>query len=165
MSRRTVPPPFPIVAFVRGLRRTHDTLAAWLAASILLFSICILLLPVSRTAQVAAARRFQLAGWPFLAWAVFQPLPSMYNFENRWDVTFTPHGAPEPDEDCRLQFHGLINHHIFNRVLLQRVALERCGLPALVRFQTTYRGLTVVNRYVLTGGPGLHGFIVTLRPE
>jgi hypothetical protein len=115
--------------------------------------------------QAAAARRFQLAGWPFLAWAVFQPLPSMYNFENRWDVTFTPPVVAKAEDDCRLAFHGFINHHVFNRVLLQRVALERCGLPAHVRFRTKYRGTIVESRYVLTSRPGMHGLVVTPQPE
>ena len=43
--------------------------------------------------------------------------------------------------------------------------LERCGLPAAVRFETTYRGTTVETRYRLTRGPHAHGFIVTHDPE
>jgi hypothetical protein len=125
----------------------------------------ILLLPLSGTVTDAAARRFHLAGWPFAAWALFQPLPSMYNFENRWDVTFTTSARTVPAEDCETAFHAFINHHVFNRVLLYRAALERCGLPATVRFQTRYRGTTVETRYRLTRGPDAHGFIVTLDPE
>jgi hypothetical protein len=155
----------PVVAFLKRLLRDRDPLAICLVGPVLLFSISILLLPVSRTVQVAAARRFQLAGWPFAAWAAFQPLPSMYNFENHWDVTFTPNGGTAVAGNCRREFHGFINHHVLDTVFVGRVALERCGLPAQVRFRTTYRGTTVENRYVLTGGPGLHGFIITPQPE
>ncbi len=149
----------------RALLRKSDPLAIAIAGAILLFSVCILVLPLSRTVQIAASRRFQLAGWSFTDWAVFQPLPSMYNFENRWDVTFMPSALPAADPACGQAFHGFINHHVFNRILLQRVAIERCGLPAEVRFSTTYRGTTVENRYELTAGPGLHGFVVTPLPE
>jgi hypothetical protein len=155
----------PIVAFARAQLRTRDRIAISLVSAVLCFSIFVLLLPVSRTVQAAAARRFQLAGWPFAAWAVFQPLPSMYNLENRWEVTFAPRTDASADEACRRAFSGFINHHIFNRILLQRVGLERCGLPAQVRFVTTYRGAAVETRYVLTRGPGLHGFVVSPRRE
>ncbi len=155
----------PVVAFLHAVSRKRDAVAVCLVGAILVFSSFILLLPVSRTVQAAAARRFQLVGWPFAVWAVFQPLPSMYNFENRWQVTFTPHEGAVADEACQREFRGFINHHIFNRVLLQRVALERCGLPAHVRFQTVYRGLTITNEYLLTAGPGLHGFVVTPQSQ
>ena len=145
--------------------RDRDWLAVCIVAPILLYSAAILLLPLSATVRQAAARRFHLAGWPFGAWALFQPLPSMYNFENRWDVTFTRSARTEPAEDCGKTFHAFVNHHVFNRVLLYRAALERCGLPATVRFHTTYRGTTVETRYRLLRGPDAHGFIVTLDPE
>ena len=134
-------------------------MALCIVAPIVLYSAAILLLPLSGNVRDAAARRFHLAGWRFGAWALFQPLPSMYNFENRWDVTFIQ-PADQTDESCDVPFHGFINHHIFNRILLQRGALERCGLLAQVRFQTTYRGTTVEARYVLTADPPSHGFTV-----
>jgi hypothetical protein len=145
--------------------RERDWLALSIVAPILLYAAAILLLPMSAPVREAAARRFHLAGWPFAAWALFQPLPSMYNFENRWDVTFTTSARTAPAEDCAKTFHSFVNHHVFNRVLLYRAPLERCGLPATVRFQSTYRGTTVETRYRLTRGPDAHGFIVTHDPE
>ena len=151
----------PIATFARETRRKPDLLALGaLVGPIAMFSALILSLPISPIVREAAARRFHLVGWRFAVWAPFQPLPSMYNFENRWDVTFTPGAAIGSREDCRTGFHTFVNHHVFNRVLLQRAALERCGLPAHVRFGTTYRGTTVESRFVLTPGPGAHGFIV-----
>ena len=143
----------------------RDWLAVCIVAPIVLYSAAILLLPLGGSVRDAAARRFHLSGWPFAAWALFQPLPSMYNFENRWDVTFTTRARTAPADDCGKVFHAFINHHVFNRVLLHRALLERCGLPAIVRFQTRYRGTTVETHYRLIPGPNTHGFIVTLHPE
>jgi hypothetical protein len=89
----------------------------------------------------------------------------MYNFENRWDVTLTPRAGTTADETCLRAFGGFVNHHVLDTVFLGRVALERCGLPAHVRFRTTYRGTTVESAYLLTAGPGVHGFIITPQPE
>jgi len=145
--------------------RDRDWLAVCIVAPIVVYSYAILLLPLSGSVRDAAARRFHLAGWPFGVWALVQPLPSMYNFENRWDVTFTTRARTASADDCGRAFHAFINHHVFNRVLLHRALLERCGLPAVVRFQTTYRGTTVETRYRLMPRPDAHGFTVTLDPE
>ncbi|MEP7306003.1 MAG: hypothetical protein ABJA98_10845 [Acidobacteriota bacterium] len=160
-SRQTL----PVVAFIREVLRQRDTLGICIATAVLLFSIFPLVLPISPGVRVAAARRFQLAGWPFPLWALFQPLPSMYNFENHWEVAFTSIAGTTADETCRREFGGFVNHHVLDAVFLGRVALERCGFPAHVRFRTTYRGTTVESGYVLTAGPGLHGFILTPQPE
>jgi hypothetical protein len=134
--------------------------ARCLVAALVVLSVAILSVAVSPSAQIAAAQRFHLTRWPFYLWALFQPVPSMYNFENRWDVAFArPEGSSADDELCRELFHGHINHHIFNRVLLRRAELERCGLPAQVHFRTDYRGTRIETVYLLTGQPG-HGFSV-----
>lgn len=154
----------PIRAFVRARSDDRDPLAFCLVGAVVCFSAVLLALPFSATLRSAAARRFHLAEWPLSAWALVQPLPSMYNFENAWEVTFTPRGTA-PQDLCRDMFHGFINHHIFNRVLLQRAALEQCGLPARVRFRTTFRSTTVESRYLLTPTPNRHGFSVVPDPE
>ncbi len=155
--------PLPIVLFVRAMLCKPDAVALCLVVPILIFLILIAFLAASRTVQEVAIRRFHLNGVAFGAWALLQPVPSMYNFENYWDVTFTGSPAQETSEECARAFQGFINHHVFNRVLLQRVSLEQCGLPAHVRFTTTYRGTKVATSYLLTRGPAAHGFIV--RPE
>lgn len=150
------------MAFARRLRNDRDRLALGIAGAIALFSICILSLPFSVSARVAAMQRFHLAGWSYVAWALFQPVPSMYNFDNRWDVTFTPPTRSIADETvCQVLFHGYINHHIFNRVLLRRAEMEHCGFPARVRFRSDYRGTQVETGYSLEARPGGHGFSVT----
>ena len=160
MDRITVPTELPIVAFCREISRKRDPVALVITGAVLFFALAILSLPFSKTVQVAAAQRFHLARWRFGAWAVFQPLPSMYNLENSWGVTFTPQAASADAQACGAPFHGFINHHVFNRILLQRVGLELCGLPARVRFETSYRKTSVETDYLLTPTAGSHGFTV-----
>ena len=142
------------------MSRKRDPVAMAITGAVLVFALAVLSLPFSRTVQAAAAQRFHLSRWRFPVWAVFQPLPSMYNLENSWSVTFTPEAASTDPSACDAPFHGFINHHVFNRILLQRAGLELCGLPARVRFKTTHRTTTVETDYLLTANPGSHGFTV-----
>ena len=165
MGRPIGPTELPVVAFIREMSRKRDPLAMIITSAVLFFALVILSLPFSRTVQVAAAERFHLARWRFGGWALFQPLPSMYNLENSWQVTFTPDASSAEAQACEAPFRGFINHHVFNRILLQRAGLELCGLPARVRFETTYRTTTVETDYLLTANPGSHGFTVVPLPQ
>ena len=140
--------------------RQPDALSLAIVVAVVLFSLAILSLPFSGAARNAALRRFHLAGWPVAVWAIFQPLPSMYNFENEWEVTFRD-GATDA---CRTSLRGAINHHVFDTILLQRRMLEECGLPADVRYRSVYRGTAVETRYRVTHGPGMHGLRVSPLP-
>jgi len=160
VGRVAGPTELPVVAFVRELSRKRDPLAVVITAAVLFFVLAILSLPFSRTVQVAAAERFHLSRWRFTSWAIFQPVPSMYNLENSWTVTFTPEARSADAQACEAPFRGFINHHVFNRILLQRAGLELCGLPAQVRFRTTYRATSVETDYLLTANPESHGFTV-----
>ena len=125
--------------------------------TIVAFSSFIVLMPLSETVRVAALERFELARWPLAAWMLFQPLPSMYNFENRWDVSTA---RPGP---CPERIAGFINHHVYNRIALfnWRAHFRQCQLPAWVRFRSTYAGTTVETSYRVDGGPDGRGLIVT----
>lgn len=148
----------PIVEFIEANVRRPDRGALALVAAILVFSGCILSLPLSETARRAALERFQLTRWPLAAWMVFQPLPSMYNFENRWEVVRAPGG-----DLCPTPIEGFVNHHVYNRLVLfdWRLRLRRCPLPARVHFRSTYLGTTVETTYRLESGPDDHGMVVT----
>ena len=137
--------------------RRPDALSLVIVSAVSFFTIAILSLPVSSVARDAALRRFHLTGWPIAVWAIFQPVPSMYNFENEWEVTF-PEVVPA---ECRTILRGAINHHVFNTILLRRGTLERCGLPAEIRYRSVYEGTAIETRYRVTPGPDVHGFIVT----
>jgi hypothetical protein len=147
----------PIRDFLAANRERPDRLAIALVAAVAAFSCCIVLLPLSETARVAALERFQLRGWPLAAWMLFQPLPSMYNFENRWEVV---EAGPGP---CPERSAGFVNHHAYNRIALYnyRLGLRQCQLPALVRLRSTYRGTTVETSYRVSAGADGRVLVVT----
>ncbi len=147
----------PIREFFAANRERPDRLALSLVSAVAAFSCCIALLPLSQTARVAALERFQLRGWPLAAWMLFQPLPSMYNFENRWEVT-----APGPGP-CPARSAGFVNHHAYNRLALfnYRLGLRQCQLPARVRLRSTYRGTVVETSYRVSADPDGRGLVVT----
>jgi hypothetical protein len=152
---------------MRATARERDVPALLITAAIVMYSAFIVLLPVSDTVRRLAEMRFHLSGWPLGAWVMFQPLPSMYNFENQWTVTFSRSSPVVSTDACPETITGYINHHVYNRLLLpgSRLRLERCGLPALVRFTSTYRGTTINTTYVVRHGPGEHGLTVTSPPD
>ncbi len=147
----------PIRDFVAANRVRADRLALALVAAVVVFSCCILALPFSERARIAALERFQLRGWPLTAWMLFQPVPSMYNFENRWEVV-TPGPGPCPERSA-----GFVNHHAYNRIALfnYRLGLHQCQLPAHVYLRSTYRGTTVETSYRVSRDAGGHGLDVT----
>jgi len=153
----------PLISFLRSFRRERDLPALVLVTLVSIYTILALLLPLSRTVRLAAEARFQLRGWPPAVWATFQPLPSMYNFENRWTVSFE--GTPAAGVTAGLcpGSGGYINHHIYHRLVVpaSRVRFEQCGLPARVRFVSTYRGTTLETTYMVTRGDGEHGLVIS----
>lgn len=70
--------------FIAALLRSHDAFALSIAALVIGVSGWILAMPVYRPIQSATLERFHLCTPSYLAWAVQQPIPSMYNFENRY---------------------------------------------------------------------------------
>jgi len=147
----------PIREFIAANRERPDRLALSLVSVVVAFSSCIALLPLSETARVAALERFQLRRWPLAAWMLFQPLPSMYNFENRWEVT-----APGPGP-CPERSAGFVNHHAYQRIALFnfRLGLRMCQLPARVRLRSAYQGTAVETIYQVSGDPDGRGLTVT----
>src|SRR5207245_4720130 len=151
----------PICEFVAANRERPDRLALALVAAIMAFACCIVLLPLSETVRVAALERFELARWPLAAWMLFQPLPSMYNFENRWEVV-----APGPGP-CPERSAGFVNHHAYNRIALfnRRLQFRQCQLPARGRLRSTYRGTAVETSYRVSLDPDGRGLVVTPMAE
>ena len=153
----------PFTSFLRSLRRERDLPALAIVLVLLAYAGSVLLLPFSPSVRRAAQARFHLADWPLAAWAAFQPVPSMYNFENRWEVVFEGSTADSVTDVCPGSMTGFINHHVYHRLLAPvfRVRFERCGLPAVVRFSSTYRGTSVETTYRVGRGPGEHGLTVS----
>ena len=62
---------------------TKDVASKILLTVIVGVSIWIAALPLSSTVQETYLRRFHLSSPNFAVWAIQQPVPAMYNFENR----------------------------------------------------------------------------------
>lgn len=71
-------------AFIAALCRSHDAFGLSMAVLVVGVSGWILAMPVYRPIQSATLERFHLCTPNYLAWAAQQPIPSMYNFENRY---------------------------------------------------------------------------------
>ena len=70
--------------FLRLLIKTNDIPALVLFGLIGLVFAWNLALPMSQTLQEAGLKRYHLASSNYFAWAAQQPIPSIYNFENRY---------------------------------------------------------------------------------
>lgn len=99
--------------FFAALRRSHDTFALALVALVVTVSGWILAMPMCRPIQTATLERFHLRTPSYWGWAAQQPIPSMYNFENRywWFAGL----APEADRGTSRLFAD--DHSIETRVV------------------------------------------------
>ena len=134
----------PITAFLRENARRPDRGALALFVAVLAFTACMLAMPVSETVRRAALARFHLTGWPFTAWVVFQPVPSMYNFENHWALSgIVPLPAATSDPACASVPGGFLSHHAFYPIMLRRPWIAHCVESAIVTIDSAYRGTTL----------------------
>jgi hypothetical protein len=76
-----------MLKFVRQISRTRDYQSLALLLLIVSAAVWLIVLPFSRTVQSVYLQRFHLATPDFASWAIQQPVPSMYNFENRYWVS------------------------------------------------------------------------------
>ena len=77
-------------SFLRSVWETGDFPAAVLFGLILITSGWLVLLPFNRSIQQTSLKRFHLATPNYLAWAIQQPIPAMYNFENQYWLSNKP---------------------------------------------------------------------------
>lgn len=73
-----------MMQLLRQIRQTGDWQAAILVLVIAGVAGWLALMPFSQTMQMTSLKRFQLATENFSGWAIQQPIPAMYNFENRY---------------------------------------------------------------------------------
>jgi len=85
----------PLIRFVRQVRRTRDVGAATFLSLVALVALLALATPLSARTAALMMSRFHLRVQPFAVWAALQPIPSMYNFENRYWVSPRPLRADE----------------------------------------------------------------------
>ncbi|MFK7767358.1 MAG: hypothetical protein AB8B55_09065 [Mariniblastus sp.] len=72
-----------MVQLIKQIWITKDISSMVLLGTILGVALWIVALPFSTTVQDTYLKRFHLDSKNFVAWAVQQPVPAMYNFENR----------------------------------------------------------------------------------
>ncbi len=82
---------------VKSIWLSRDLSSATFLALITLAALWIILLPLNQTVQKTFLARFHLSSSSFSIWAVQQPIPSMYNFENRVWISAVPITRSELD--------------------------------------------------------------------
>lgn len=76
-----------MVRFLQLVWQTRDWPAVGLVMLILVVSGWCILLPFAPQLQTATMQRFHLSSSDYFRWACQQPIPSMYNLENRYWIT------------------------------------------------------------------------------
>jgi len=76
--------------FIAGAKSTGDGHAFLLLLTLSSVAAWLLALPVSKVIQQATIDRFHLTTGSFAAWAAQQPIPPMYNLENRYWYSLRP---------------------------------------------------------------------------
>ncbi len=75
---------------IKSIWISRDLTSATLLALLTLAAFWIMLLPFNQTVQKTFLARFHLDSASFSIWAMQQPIPSMYNFENRVWISSKP---------------------------------------------------------------------------
>jgi hypothetical protein len=122
---------------------------------VIVVAVWLLLMPFVPAIASATLHRFHLRSKSFPLWAIQQPIPSMYNFANRFEVREYPPGLVDPILDSTEKRY--INHFP-TRVLTfanTRYLHLRKAEDRWVTIDSTYRGQTVETRFhakALDGG-------------
>ncbi|MFK8111514.1 MAG: hypothetical protein AB8B91_04915 [Rubripirellula sp.] len=111
--------------------------------------VWLLLMPWVPSIAQATMNRFHLRTSSFAAWAIQQPIPSMYNFANRYEVNEFPPGMVDP-----ILFEGekrYINHFPTRAFTFanKRVMYLGKGEDRWFTLESSYRGQTLESRFHL----------------
>ena len=96
--------------------------------------------------------RFHLRTGSFAAWAIQCPIPSMYNFANRYEAREFPPGLVDPIIDT---VEPRYVNHFPARVFTfadGRWRLQKDGRDRWVTIESSYRGQTIQSRFHLKPG-------------
>ena len=113
---------------------------------LIVIAVWLLLMPLVPAIASATLHRFHLRSESFALWAIQQPIPSMYNFANRFEVREFPPGLVDPILDDTEKRY--INHFPL-RVLTfanTRYRFLSEGEDRWVTVDSTYRGQTLETR-------------------
>jgi hypothetical protein len=155
----------PVVALAQRARRGHDHATIGFLALLFAVAAFALAVPANRAVADLAMRRFHLA-LPFPVWALLQPVPAMYNFENRFWLAAAPLSAAErvvPPPPGVVSF--AVNHYP-TRILTfgpGRAEVLRRPAPAYIYFESRYRGRRVESAHALVPSSPVRGEVFSTR--
>ena len=116
-------------------------------ALIILVAIWLILTPILPAIASQSMRRFHLRGDSFWVWAIQFPIPTMYNFANRYQISEVPPDLVDPiltDSETRY-----INHFPTRVVTFfnTRYRYLNQGTDRWLTIETTYRGQRIKSRF------------------
>jgi hypothetical protein len=124
-------------------------------------SCWLLAMPFSRFIQDSTLHRFHLTTRHFAIWAVQQPIPAMYNFYNRFEVSPSPWKKSDPSS-----VHAETLNHFPLRIITfgdNRRLFLPADEPRQIDIWSRYRGNELRTRYLATPLPD-GGFQLELEP-
>lgn len=133
------------------LRKNPERPAIAFYAVLLLLMICLASIHVLPQMQKMAMRKFHYMPRPFYEWAIWQFLPSMYNFHN--EILISPRMLvsdfqfPVPDDVLRFS----VNHYPF-RMIPFGLARSQVFLrmPFYVYTRSVFRNQSIMSSYTVT---------------
>ncbi len=155
-----------LLQFLRQVRQTCDRTVWVMLIPLAAIAAWLLLLPFSSTVQRATLRRFQMQTPTFWQWAVQQPIPAMYNAENRAQVILTePTGDGTLNGERRFAAPRYLNHFPFRLVTFGdgRFDFLRFGQPVAFHLESSYRGHRLETHWRATPRQEGGGHVIALQ--
>ena len=111
-------------------------------------AVWLLLMPIVGSVAETTMRRFHLRTSSFASWAVQFPIPSMYNFSNRYQFDHYPPGLVDP------LFHEPVEKRYINHFPVRCVTFAdgrylelRAGKDRWITVDSSYRGKQIESRF------------------
>lgn len=154
-----------LLEFIRSSRSLKDRAALALLAAVGLIAFWLAAMPFCPVVQRWTIERFHLATPSFACWMLQQPIPPMYNLENRYWFSVRPltdaelTTQPEPGVET-----GMLNHFPARAVTFAagRLATVKHQREGWLYLRSRYRDSQRVTAYHLTPVPGSHA--VRMQP-
>lgn len=127
--------------------RRPDYFFGVIVALVLSIFLWLLLMPWVPAIASVTLHRFHLRTGTFMGWAIQQPIPSMYNFANRFEVREIPEGLLDPVLDTAEKRYL---NHFPPRILTfanTRYRYLHDGKDRWLTIDSSYRGQTIQTRY------------------